>query len=586
MKLPHLAAILFIAVPFFLAPEKPAAQNATSDEVSISRGAERQVPARSLGFMIATANPTATKTGHDVLAKGGSAVDAMVAAQLVLGLVEPQSSGLGGGAFLVYWDGSSRKMTTLDGRETAPVAAGPDLFLDDNGEPLAFFDAVIGGRSVGTPGTVALLAEAHARYGKLAWADLFEPAIDLAEKGFRVSPRLNASIAQSAESLYRFPATRHYFLTEEGVPLFPGTLIRNRAYADTLRQIAARGEDAFYSGPIARDIVSAVVNAPGNPGLLSLEDLAAYQVKERDPVCAQYHAFAVCGMGPPSSGALTVGQILKLVEPYDLAALGPDNVQSWRLVGDATRLAFADRDLYMADSDFVKIPLGLLNEAYLANRSKLLSGDRALVPDAVKPGEPPMDHAMLFSPHDGPDLPSTSHLSIVDSEGNIVSLTTTIENGFGSRLMVRGFLLNNELTDFSFVPDRDGRPVANRVEGGKRPRSSMSPTIVTKDGKPVFVVGSPGGSRIIPYVAKTIIAHLDWSLNAQAAITLPHLVNRYGSFELEAGTDAEAMAGALQAMGYPTETRELVSGLHAIAISDDGLEGGADLRREGVVSGR
>jgi gamma-glutamyltranspeptidase / glutathione hydrolase len=579
-------ALLVILAGLVSSPVLASAQEAATIETQgLVEEARRRPAAPSDNHMAVTANPHATRIAVEVLARGGSAVDAMIAAQLVLGLVEPQSSGLGGGAFLVHWDEANAKLATLDGRETAPLASGPDLFLDADGNPLRFFDAVIGGRSVGTPGTVALLEEAHKRHGKLPWAELFQPAIEMAEAGFVVSPRLQRSIEGAAESLFRFEPTRLYFLTEEGVPLFAGTIVRNQAYADTLRAIAEHGSQAFYSGPIASEMVETVRNAPGNPGLLSLQDLADYRVLEREPVCADYRGFQVCGMGPPSSGALTVGQILKLVEPYPLAQLGPEDPQSWRIIGDATRLAFADRDLYMADADFVNMPKGLLNDAYLAQRAKRLSGERMLGAEEIKPGDPPQDHASMFAPHWGPDLPSTSHLSIVDGNGNIVSMTTTIENGFGSRLMVRGFLLNNELTDFSFVPAVEGRPVANRVEPGKRPRSSMSPTIVLRDGKPVFVVGSPGGSRIIPYVAVALIAHLDWNLDAQASVSLPHLINRYGSYELEEGTAAEGFRDGLQAIGYPVEIREIDSGLAAISISDAGLEGGADPRREGVASG-
>ena len=571
----------------FLMRERVAVAQEKADAVSpeLASGRTQKELVRASNYMVAAANPLAAQAGKDVLAKGGSAVDAMVAVQLVLGLVEPQSSGLGGGAFLVYWDNATQNVSTIDGRETAPMQAGPDLFLDDSGQPLSFFDAVIGGRSVGTPGTVALLERAHELHGKLPWAELFQPAIELAEAGFAVSPRLNQLIAASAESLFRFPTTREYFLSEEGVPLFPGTIVKNQPYADTLRAIAENGASAFYSGPISQDIVATVRGAEGNPGLLSLQDLERYQVKERDAVCAPYRSYQICGMGPPSSGALTVGQILGLVEPYDLAALGPSDPQSWRIIGDASRLAFADRGLYMADSDFVKMPKGLLNAAYMKGRAQMLAGSEALAADAVNPGEPPWDEAELRAPDYSLELPSTSHFSIVDADGNIVSMTTTIENGFGSRLMTRGFLLNNELTDFSFLPEVDGRPVANRVEPGKRPRSSMSPTIVLKDGKPVFAIGSPGGSRIIGYVAKTLIAHLDWGLDVQQAIELPHLVNRFGVYDLEEGTSAESFAPALEALGYQVSVRELNSGLHGIAITSDGLEGGADPRREGVVLG-
>ncbi|MFK5979348.1 MAG: gamma-glutamyltransferase [Rhizobiaceae bacterium] len=536
--------------------------------------------------MIATANPHASKAGNAILEAGGNAVDAMVAVQLVLGLVEPQSSGLGGGAFLVYWDQKTKKLTTFDGRETAPAAATSELFLDADGKPLKFFDAVIGGRSVGVPGTVRLLHEVHKAHGKLAWKDVFAPAIKLAGDGFKVSERLNALITRAGESLYRYETTRNYFLSEEGVPLFPGTLIINKPYAQTLGAIALGGADVFYNGAIARDIVDTVRGTDGNPGVLSMEDMANYQIKEREAVCATYRKNNICGMGPPSSGALTVGQILKLVEPYDLAALGPANPESWRLIGDASRLAFADRGRYMADNDFVKMPKGLLNEQYLKERAKLLKGNAALTKEEVKPGNPPTDHALLYSDDEAIELPSTSHFSIVDGEGNVVSMTTTIENGFGSRLMVRGFLLNNELTDFSFRAERNGKKIANRVEPGKRPRSSMSPTIIMRDGRPYMAIGSPGGSRIIGYVAKTIIAHLDWGMDVQAAISLPHLVNRFGTYDLEEGTNAERFKPALEAMGFKVRVRGLNSGLHGIVITEHGFEGGADPRREGIILGK
>ncbi len=536
--------------------------------------------------MVASANPYASKAGMEILNDGGNAIDAMVAVQLVLGLVEPQSSGLGGGAFLVYFDGTENRLTTYDGRETAPADATAEMFLDQNGQPMRFFDAVVGGRSVGTPGTVKLLHETHKKHGKLAWERLFEPAIHLAENGFKVSPRLNSLISNSAESLYRFEATRNYFLSEEGVPLFPGTIIRNAEYANTLRMIAKNGADAFYKGELAERIVQTVQNAPGNPGKLSLDDLSGYRIKERSPVCLNYREHDICGMGPPSSGALTVGQILGILEPYDLRKLGPTAPESWRLIGDASRLAFADRSQYMADSDFVKLPKGLLNKAYLEQRSKLLSRENALGQDDVLPGNPPQDHASNFAADNSLELPSTSHFSIADRFGNVLSMTTTIENGFGSRLMVGGFLLNNELTDFSFVPEIGGQLVANRIEPGKRPRSSMAPTIVMKDGKPVLAVGSPGGSRIIGYVAKTLIAWIDWDMDVQSAINLPHLLNRFGTYDLEKGTTAEQLEKPLEKLGYKTEIRDLNSGLHAIEITTQGFEGGADPRREGLAVGQ
>jgi gamma-glutamyltranspeptidase/glutathione hydrolase len=532
--------------------------------------------------MVAAANPLAVEAGARVLREGGSAADAMVAVQAVLGLVEPQSSGLGGGAFLVWYDAGTGELTTLDGRETAPMDATPTLFQVD-GEPMGFFDAVVGGLSVGTPGTPALMEAAHRRWGRANWGGLFEEAIGLAEDGFAVSPRLAMLVEGDQDRLVTSGATAAYFLPD-GAPIGEGATLRNPAYAETLRAIAADGAEAFYSGEIAEGIVATVREA-AQPGLLSMDDLAAYEVVERPAVCAPYRGAEICGMGPPSSGALTVGQILGLIEPYDIPGLGPDSPEAWRLIGDASRLAFADRGRYMADIDFVPMPLeGLVDAEYLAQRAQLLEGDDAL--PEVAPGSPPWDHAMLLADDRSLELPSTSHISIVDADGNALSMTTTIENGFGSRLFAPGgFLLNNELTDFSFSTHEDGIPIANRVEPRKRPRSSMAPTIVMRDGAPVLVVGSPGGSRIIGYVAKTIVAHMDWGMDVQEAVAMPHLVNRFGTYDLEAGTAAEALAGPLGEMGFETEVRDLTSGLHVIAIGPDGLAGGADPRREGVAIG-
>ncbi|SEM27217.1 gamma-glutamyltranspeptidase / glutathione hydrolase [Roseovarius azorensis] len=537
-------------------------------------------PVEAGNWMIAAAHPLAVEAGARVLASGGTAADAMVAVQAVLGLVEPQSSGLGGGAFLVWHDGASGEITTLDGRETAPLAATPRLFQDEGGQPLQFFDAVVGGLSVGTPGTPALMAEAHGRWGRAGWPGLFADAIRLAEEGFAVSPRLAGQIAEDATHLSRFADTRDYFLPG-GKPLQSGQILRNPDYADTLRRLAEEGVDVFYTGDIAADIVAHVQTAPGNPGVLSEMDLAIYQVKERAAVCTPYRGHEVCGMGPPSSGATTVGQILGLLEPFDLPALGPDSPEAWRLIGDASRLAFADRGRYLADSDYVPVPLkGLLAPNYLRARSELLRGDDAL--PEVAPGDPEFDHALIRADDRSLELPSTSHISIADTYGNALSMTTTIENGFGSRLMVRGVLLNNELTDFSFVSHEDGHAIANRVEPGKRPRSSMAPTILRRDGQPVLILGSPGGSRIIGYVAKTIIAWVDWGMDAQEAVALPHLVNRFGPYDLEAG--AGGLANPLRALGYEVKETDLTSGLHVIAVGER-LQGGADPRREGLAYG-
>lgn len=537
-------------------------------------------------FMVAAANPLAAKAGHDVLADGGNAIDAMVAVQMVLGLVEPQSSGIGGGAFLVYYDNAGDRLTTYDGRETAPLAATPTLFLNDDGEPLKFFDAVVGGRSVGTPGTVKLLYETHRLHGKLPWSGLLQPAITLADLGFEVSPRLNQLITADAERLSVHEETRNYFLDADGAPHPVGHVLKNPKYAATLRLLADGGADAFYKGPVAMGIVEAVLNTD-NPGVLSPADLANYRMRERPPVCIVYRTYDVCGMGPPSSGALTVGQILGLVEPFDLAALGPENPESWRIIGEASRLAFADRGRYMADSDFVPMPTrGLLDRAYLDERAKLIEPGGVLAKEDAAAGSPPWDHAMLLADDESLELPSTSHFSIADPFGNVVSMTTTIENGFGSRVMTQGFLLNNELTDFSFRTHRGGVPIANRVEPGKRPRSSMSPTIIMKDDEPYAAIGSPGGSRIIGYVAKTIIGHIDWGLDIQSSVNLPHLVNRFGTFDLEKGTAAENLAEPLQSLGYETNVRDLTSGIHAIVFGDENLTGAADPRREGIATGQ
>ncbi|MFT7439457.1 gamma-glutamyltransferase [Sulfitobacter sp.] len=539
-------------------------------------------PVMAENWMVAAANPHAVKAGADVLAAGGTAADALVAVQTVLGLVEPQSSGLGGGAFLVWYDAASGELTTLDGRETAPLAATPQLFQDDTGAPLKFFDAVVGGRSVGTPGTPALLEAAHERWGTQQWADLLAPATALAEKGFTVSPRLAGLVASDAERLASSATAAAYFLPG-GQPITAGMTLKNPEYARTLAILADQGADAFYTGDIAADIVATVQGAAGNPGVLSPVDLSIYQVRERAAVCAVYRAHDVCGMGPPSSGALAVGQILGLLEGYDLSA-GPKDPNVLRLIGDASRLAFADRGRYVADSDYVPVPVqGMLDRSYLAERAKLLAGDDAL--PEVAPGTPAFDHALNWADDMAIELPSTSHISIVDGMGNVASMTTTIENGFGSRLMVRGFLLNNELTDFSFRSHADGVPIANRVEPGKRPRSSMAPTIVMKDGAPVLAVGSPGGSRIIGYVAGAIIAHIDWGMDVQQAASLPHAVNRFGTYDLEEGTDMAVSVDALEKLGYKTATRALTSGLHMIAIGD-GLSGGADPRREGIALGQ
>jgi gamma-glutamyltranspeptidase/glutathione hydrolase len=541
-----------------------------------------QAPARSMTgetHMIAAANPLAAEAGLEILRAGGSAVDAAIAAEAVLGLVEPQSSGLGGGAFLLHYKADGGEVSAYDGRETAPAAAGPDLFLKPDGEPMGFWEAVVGGRSVGVPGLVRMLALAHEDHGRLPWKDLFGPAIKLAENGFKVSPRLHELIARD-EHLATFESTRHYFHGADGKALAVGHLLRNPAYADTLRRVAEEGAGSFYGGATADAIVAAVTKAKGNPGGMTLEDMAAYQAKRREPLCAPYRSWRICGMPPPTSGGVAVLQIMGMLERFDLASLAPGAPEALHLVAEAGRLAFADRNRFLADSDFVEVPLDrLLDTGYIARRAALISTERSM--GKAEPGFTLNEGAMPTQP----DPPATTHLSVVDQWGDAVTMTASIENAFGARLMAAGFLLNNELTDFSFRPEVEGKPVTNRVQPGKRPRSSMSPTLVLdKEGRLVMALGSPGGSRIIGYVIKTLVAALDWNLETQQAASFPNFVNRNGATDLEAGTPLAASTAALEALGHEVRLRGMTSGLHAIRVLPDGtLEGGADPRREGVV---
>lgn len=532
--------------------------------------------------MVAAANPKAVRAGVDVLAAGGTAADAAVAVQMMLNLVEPQSSGIGGGAFMLYWDAEAKKLLTYDGREKAPASATPEYFFNSEGEPVKWWDAVIGGRSVGVPGTLKLLEHVHQQHGRQPWRHLLLPAIVNAEVGFQISPRLAQSIAGAQErKLDLFESTKSYFFNKDGSPKSAGTYLKNPEFAKALREIGSKGSAPFYEGRIARDIVAAV-KTEINPGELTIEDMKNYTVVEREPICVPYRDYEVCGMGPPTSGGLTMGQILSMLEPHDLPGMGP-GAEAWHLYIEAAKLAYADRGLYMADSDFVDMPEGLLDKDYLTERAKLI--DPLSTMKKAEAGIPPQESAMRFSPDTQIERAGTSHFSIVDKYGNIVSMTTTIETGFGSRVMTNGFLLNNELTDFSRAPEKDGLPIANRVEAGKRPRSSMSPTIVLQDDKPVLAIGSPGGSRIINYVTKSVIAILDWQMDPQSAIDLPHVVNRNGNTDLEEDTEATALSADLEMLGHEIKVRKLTSGLHAILIKDGELIGGADSRREGIAAG-
>ena len=537
-------------------------------------------------FIVVAAHPEASQAGYDVLSQGGNAIDAMVAVQTVLGLVEPQSSGLGGGAFLLYYNAAQQQLTTFDGRETAPQGAPDDLFIGPDKTPMKFFDAVVGGRSVGTPGTVKLLSDVHGRFGSRAWSTLLSPAIELAGNGFSVTPRLANAVANDAIYLQRDPETARYFFPQ-GSAIRAGQKLKNPAYAKTLAMLAKQGGDAFYDKKNARAI-SDKVRHSANPGYLSIDDFAHYRIVERAAVCSDYQQYEVCGMGPPSSGAVSVNQTLGILEPFSLRDKEPESALAWQLVAEASRLAFADRGLYLGDPDFVAPAKGLLDPAYLRSRAALITPSKSAA--EVSAGRPTSDSARYVQGV-SPAQASTTHFVIVDKQGNIVSMTSTIENGFGSRLMVNGFLLNNELTDFSFTSQNQKGLIANRVEAGKRPRSSMAPTIVFNKGQggvrePFLALGSPGGSRIINYVANSLVRILDWGFPLQQAFDAPHIVNRFGVMDIELGSNAEALNSEFQNMGYQTSVRGLNSGLHGVKFEKAGMVGAADRRREGVVMGR
>ena len=548
-------------------------------------------------FMVAAANPLAANAGYQVLKAGGHAIDAAVAVQMVLALVEPQSSGLGGGAFLVHWDG--RSVEAWDGRETAPAAADDKLFLQADGKPMAFQEAIVGGRAVGVPGTLRMLEAAHRKHGQRPWAELIHPAIDLAEAGFRISPRLHALLTLDA-AIKDDAQARAYFLGPDGAPLPVGTLLRNPALADVLRGIAARGSDALLTGPVAADIVGRVRGHKTNPGLLSEADLAGYTPKQRDAICTDWKLiYRVCGMPPPSSGHIALMQILSLVERANpVAQQLADGLPSagWlHSYTEAARLAFADRALYVADPDFVAAPAGrwssLLDDAYLRQRAALIGEQRMKSAEPGRPG----GAASAFAVQAGQPEFGTTHFSIVDSQGHALAMTSSIEFTFGARLMsdggtgkAGGFLLNNQLSDFSMLPaDAEGRPVANRLQPGKRPRSSMSPTLVfdNRDGRLVMSLGAGGGAAIIHFTAKTLLGTLDWGLDVQRAIDLPNFGNLGGPTILEKGGFPAATLAALRARGHRVEEIDINSGLQAIQRRGSGWTGGADPRREGLAMG-
>ncbi len=532
--------------------------------------------------MIAAANPSAAQAGLQMLRAGGSALDAAIAAQMVLGLVEPESSGLGGGAFLVLYDPAQDRVTTFDGRESAPASATPQMFLDANGKPRPHSDVIPGGLSVGVPGIVAMLELAHKKYGRLPWAKLFDPAIRLARDGFPVGRKLAATI-QSDTAAAQMPDIRHYFYHADGTPLREGEILKDPAYADSLRAIARHGARAFYSGKIAASIVAAVAHAPVNPGGMTPGDLAHYKAIERAAVCGAYRETRVCSMGPPSSGGIGVLQILGILQRFPSRDLQPDTLQFAHIFTQATRLAFADRAEYVGDPAFVAVPVaGLLDPAYLRARGKLIDLKRDM---GTAPAGMPQ-HAMLYAPQKSAQRHGTSHLAVVDDRGEVVSMTTTIESGFGAQIMASGFLLNNELTDFSAAPTEGGKPVANAPAAGKRPMSAMAPSIVfDRRGKFLIAAGSPGGPVIIPDVAAALSAMIDAHLDAQQAASLPHIYNPNAATIIEQGTVLEQLAPALTAMGHTIRIAPVTSGLHIIEKTPEGYIGGADPRRDGVALG-
>jgi gamma-glutamyltranspeptidase/glutathione hydrolase len=581
----RLAATLWLSLLCAACAPVPTAPTGSVEDVAPEAGSgfrEKRV-VRAERFMIATANPHATRTGLQILEAGGSALDAAIAAQLVLNLTEPQSSGIGGGAFIVHYDAASREVAAYDGRETAPAAARPDRFVDASGKAVPLPQAIQSGLSVGVPGLLKVLDMAHGRHGKLTWAQLFAPAIKLAEEGFPVSERLH-QLLLAETALRNDAAARAYFYEADGKPRAVGHVLKNPAFAKLLKRVAARGPDAFYRGAVAKAIVAAVAAHP-RPGDLAEQDLAEYRAVQRDPLCGHYRDHRICGMPPPSSGGIAVLAMLGVLERFELKGVRPNSTEAVHLFSEAGRLAYADRDQYVGDPAFVQVPTaGLVDPQYLRSRSALISPQKSM--GRAQPGTP-AGAPTAFAPDLLSEVPATSHISVIDKDGNAISMTTTIESQFGSRIMVHGFLLNNQMTDFALVPTEGGKPVANRIEPGKRPRSSMAPTLVfSPDGRLRMTVGSPGGSAIINYVGKTLVGVLDWGLDVQQAISLPNMGSRNRQTEVEKGTALEQVVGPLKALGHDARAVEFTSGIQGIVITPQGLLGGADPRREGVVMGR
>ncbi len=559
---------------------------ATADESGFATDSGRRaVTARR--EMVAAANPIAAAAGLAILRKGGNALDAAIAVQAMLTLVEPQSSGIGGGGFLMHFNGKSGEISAYEGRETAPSATTENDFMDGAGQSLARDRYRVGGISAAVPGALRMLETAHKRHGKLAWAELFQPTIELARAGFKVSARLHNSIADD-RYVGTYMAARRYLYGADGKPLPVGHLLKNPALADTLEAVAQRGADAFHKGAIARDIAAAVQSDKLRPGKMTEKDVAAYEAKKRRQLCGPYRTWLVCGFGPPTAGGITTLMTLALLERFDLSKLKPNSPEAVHLFVEAMRIANADRLRFVADPDFEDVPIsGMLDLRYLNRRSQMIRTNSAI--RHVSPGKVPgtSKRAALTVPGDDAEQPSTTHFNIIDKDGNAVAMTSSVGDAFGSRLFVRGFFINNHATDFTAVPrTSSGRPKANRAQGNKRPRSAQSPVLVFDgSGRLVMAVGSPGGTRIIAYVLKTIIGVLDWKMDIQAAIALPNRTVRGDTVELERGTDLEKIRDDLRAMGHDVRLRNLTSGLQGITIEGGILRGGADPRREGVAIG-
>jgi gamma-glutamyltranspeptidase / glutathione hydrolase len=536
--------------------------------------------AMAQGGVVSAADPRAAEAGREILRGGGSASDAAMAMMLALTVVEPQSSGIGGGGFLVHHNGASNAIETIDGRETAPAAAKPDRFMGADGKALPFIQAFPGGKSVGVPGNIALMARAHKKWGKAKWSKIFEPAIRLADQGFQVTPILAARLSQLKTVWADFPEAQAIYW-QDGRPKQVGETIKNPALAAHLRLVAKGGPKAFYGGANAQAIVKAVSNTTRNPSVITKADIAVYQPKDRAAVCTTYRVYKLCGMGPPSSGATTVFQILGLIERFDMKALGKDNPKAWHLIAEAMLLSYADREKYLGDPDFVSVPVaGLLDKTYIAARSATISPDTSLA--EYKAGAPPGAQARTAAISS--EVSGTTHFVATDRAGNVASMTSTIEGPFGSQLIANGYFLNNELTDFTFSPEKDGAPVANRVQAGKRPLSSMSPTIVYgPDGKVILAVGSAGGKRIIMHVTKTLIGVLDFGLSAQEAITLPNIYFAGEAVQVEAKTPLDALRPALSQLGRMVISSDLGSKVNAVERTPSGWRGAVDPRSEGVA---